>query len=271
MRSRKIVTLLFALVWFVVVAAPIYYMLIVSLQKTSTFLSSNPWFPTEGVTLQNYADVFRSGFATYLANSIVVAAGATLLSVLISLFAAYAIVVRASRVTGFVFRAFLVGFAVPIQALMIPLYVEILRSGLYDSLLGLILPMAAFSLPITVLVLVNFLREVPRSLIDAMQLDGAGPVRILRSLAAPISVPAIVTVSIFDFVAAWNNFLFPLILTQSPGAATLPLSVFNFQGNHFADVPLIMASVCLSTVPLLLLYVVARRQIATALAAGFGS
>ena len=110
----------------------------------------------------------------------------------------------------------MVGFAVPIQALMIPLYLAILRIGLYDSLLGLILPMAAFSLPITILVLVNFLRDVPRSLIDAMRVDGAGALRTLWSLVLPLSWPAIATVGVFDLVSSWNNFLFPLILTQSP-------------------------------------------------------
>src|SRR5690606_23811753 len=157
-------------------------------------------------------------------------------AVVVGLFAAYAIVVRAGRGTRFVFQAFLVGFAIPIQALMIPLYIMVVEAHLYDSLLGLILPMAAFSLPITVLILVNFLREVPSSFIAAMQLDGAGPVRILWSLVVPICVPAIVTVSILNFINAWNNFLFPLLLTQSPDKATLPLSVFNFQGNNFSNV-----------------------------------
>lgn len=271
LRSRRATALLFAIVWLIIVGAPIYYMLVVSAEPASSFLTADPWLPTRGITGENYAAVFHSGFGRYLANSLIVAVGATALSVVVSLFCSYAIVVRASRVTGFVFRTFLVGFAVPIQALMIPLYVEILRLHLYDTLTGLILPMAAFSLPITVLVLVNFLRDVPRSLIDAMSIDGAGPLRILWSLAIPITRPAIVTVVIFDFIAAWNNFLFPLILTQSPTSATLPLSVFNFEGNHFSDVPQIMASVALSTAPLLLLYIVARRQIASGLAAGFGA
>ena len=271
MRSRRAVALLFALVWLVIVGAPVYYMLVVSAEPASSFLTADPWLPTRGFTGANYVAVFHSGFGRYLANSLIVAIGATALSVVVSLFCSYAIVVRASRVTGFVFRTFLVGFAVPIQALMIPLYVEILQLHLYDTLIGLILPMAAFSLPITVLVLVNFLRDVPRSLIDAMSIDGAGPFRILWRLVTPITRPAIVTVVIFDFIAAWNNFLFPLILTQSPTSATLPLSVFNFEGNHFSNVPVIMASVALSTAPLLLLYLVARRQIAAGLAAGFGA
>lgn len=269
--GRKAVTLFFAMIWAVVVVAPLYYMLVVSVQEPSSFMSDNPWLPSGRLTLDNYAAVVEGGFAGHLLNTLIVATGATALSVVVSLFAAYAIVVRASNTTRIIFQAFLIGFAIPIQALMIPLYIMIVEAQLYDSLLGLILPMAAFSLPITILILVNFFREVPLSLISAMQLDGAGPVRILRSLAVPICIPAIITVSILDFINAWNNFLFPLLLTQSPEKATLPLSVFNFQGNNFSNVPLIMAAVALSTLPLLVAYVLARRQITNGLAAGFGS
>lgn len=268
---RKGTTWLLALVWLVVVGAPIYYMIVASIEPTSVYLSANPWFPSKGVTGANYGAVFSSGIVSYFFNSVIVAGSTTILAVAVSLLAAYAIVVHGSRWTGMVFRCFMVGFAVPIQALMIPLYLAILRIGLYDSLLGLILPMAAFSLPITILVLVNFLRDVPRSLIDAMRVDGAGPLRVLIRLVLPLSWPAIATVAVFDLVSSWNNFVFPLILTQSPSQATLPLSVFNFEGNHLQNVPEIMAAVALSAVPLFVLYLVARRRLMAGLAAGLGA
>jgi raffinose/stachyose/melibiose transport system permease protein len=268
---RQGTTWLLALVWLVVVGAPIYYMIVASIEPTSVYLSANPWFPTKGVTGANYGAVFSSGIVSYFFNSVIVAGSTTILAVAVSLLAAYAIVAHAGRWTGIMFRCFLVGFAVPIQALMIPLYLAILRIGLYDSLLGLILPMAAFSLPITILVLVNFLRDVPRSLIDAMRVDGAGPLRVLIRLVVPLSWPAIATVGVFDLVTSWNNFVFPLILTQSPSQATLPLAVFNFEGNHLQNVPEIMAAVALSAVPLFVLYLVARRRLMAGLAAGFGA
>jgi raffinose/stachyose/melibiose transport system permease protein len=268
---RKGTTWLLALVWLVVVGAPIYYMIVASVEPTSVYLSANPWFPTKGVTGANYGAVFSSGIVSYFFNSVIVAGSTTILAVAVSLLAAYAIVVHGSRWTGVVFRCFMVGFAVPIQALMIPLYLAILRIGLYDSLLGLILPMAAFSLPITILVLVNFLRDVPRSLIDAMRVDGAGPLRVLIRLVLPLSWPAIATVAVFDLVSSWNNFVFPLILTQSPSQATLPLSVFNFEGNHLQNVPEIMAAVALSAIPLFVLYLFARRRLMAGLAAGLGA
>lgn len=270
-RFRKSSTWILAVVWLIVVAAPIYYMIVASIEPASVYLSANPWFPTKGVTGANYATVFDSGIVSYFFNSVIVAGSTTVLAVAVSLLGAYAIVVHGQRWTGVVFRCFMVGFAVPIQALMIPLYLTIVRIGLYDSLLGLILPMAAFSLPITILVLVNFLRDVPRSLIDAMRVDGAGPVRVLLRLVLPLSWPAIATVGVFNLVTSWNNFVFPLILTQSPSQATLPLAVFNFEGNHLQNVPEIMAAVALSAVPLFILYLFARRRLMAGLAAGIGA
>jgi raffinose/stachyose/melibiose transport system permease protein len=269
--GRSAMVLLLSLGWLTIAIAPLYYLVAVSFEPEATSLFTNPWFPNRGVTLQNYLDVINSGYFRYLLNSVAVAFGATLLTVAVGILGGFAIVRRTGRLSGAVFRTFMVGFAVPMQALMIPLYVETLHLHIYDTLVGLILPMAAFSTPVTMLVMVNFLRDVPSSLIDAMSLDGAGPLRVVVSLVVPISWPAIVTVAIFSLVTDWNNFLFPLILTQNVNRATLPLAVFNFEGNHLSNVSDIMASVVLSALPLWLVYLVARRRIMTGLAAGFGS
>lgn len=267
--GRRATTVALALVWLVIVGAPLYYMIVVSFEPQSSYLGSNPWFPSVGVTLSNYTSVLGSGFGTYLLNSVIVAGGSTVLVVTVSLLSAYVIVRKVTRTTAAILRIFLIGLAVPIQALIIPLYIEILRLHLYNTLPALILPLAAFGIPITVLILVNFLRDVPRELIDAMQVDGAGPVRLLLSLVVPISRPAIVTVAIYDALSAWNNFLFPLILTQSSRVAVLPLAIFNFEGKHLVDIPAVMAAVFLSVAPLFFLYIVARRQIVSGLTAGF--
>ncbi len=267
--ARRALGLLLALAWLVFAAGPIYYMFIVSLEPQSSYLSSNPWFPTTGLTISNYSSVFSSGFGQYLLNSIITTVGTTLLAVTASLLAAHVIVRRTRGISAVIFRLFLVGLAVPIQALIIPLYVEILRLHLYNTLAALIIPLAAFAIPLTVLILVNFLRDVPRELVDAIQIDGAGPVRQLTALIIPVARPAITTVAIYDALTAWNNFLFPLIFTQSSNVAVLPLAIFNFSSNHLIDIPAIMAAVFLSVAPLFVLYVGARRQIIGGLTAGF--
>lgn len=142
--------------------------------------------------------------------------------------------------------------------------------GLYDTLLALILPSAAFALPISVLILSNFMRDVPSELYESMRLDGASNWVILWRLVLPMMRPAIVTICIYNALQVWNGFLFPLILTQSPETRVIPLSLWAFQGEFSVNVPAILAAVVLSTLPLLAVYIFGRKQLIGGLTAGFG-
>ena len=168
------------------------------------------------------------------------------------------------------FSVFLLGLAIPLQAAVIPIYVLITRIGLYDTLFGLIPPQVAFGIPLTVLILVNFIRDIPSELYDSMVLDGGRHARLMWNLVLPLSRPALITVVIYNALQVWNNFLFPLILTQSQNVATLPLALQQFQGQYGVNVPGLMAAVFLSVLPIIVLYVVARRQLLGGLTAGFG-
>ena len=162
------------------------------------------------------------------------------------------------------------GLAIPLQATVIPIYLIIIRLRLYDSLPALILPSIAFAIPLSVLVLSNFIRDVPKELFESMRLDGAGEMTTLWRLAFPLTRPAVVTVTIYNALTIWNGFLLPLILTQSPDKRTLPLALWTFQGQYSVNVPAVLASVVLTTLPILVLYVVGRRQLLSGLTAGFG-
>jgi raffinose/stachyose/melibiose transport system permease protein len=165
---------------------------------------------------------------------------------------------------------FLMGLAIPLQAAIIPIYLIIIRLHLYDTLLAIILPSIAFAIPLSVLVLSNFIRDVPKELFDSMRVDGASEWVTLWKLAFPLTRPALVTVSIYSGLAIWNGFLLPLILIQSPTQRTLPLALWTFQGQYSINVPAVLASVVLTTLPILILYVVGRRQLLSGLTAGFG-
>jgi len=164
---------------------------------------------------------------------------------------------------------FLMGLAIPLQAAIIPIYLVIIKLGLYDTLLAIILPSIAFAIPLSVLVLSTFIRDVPKELFDSMRVDGASEWSTLRHLAFPLTRPALVTVSIYNGLAIWNGFLLPLILTQSPSQRTLPLALWTFQGEFSINVPAVLASVVLTTLPILALYAIGRRQLLSGLTAGF--
>ncbi|WP_369154358.1 carbohydrate ABC transporter permease [Streptomyces sp. R02] len=256
--------------WLVVVAVPLYWTLITSLKDRSRYYASNPLAPTGDPTLENYRLVIESDFLQYFVNSVVVTAGAVIPGVLVSFMAAYAIV-RGWRMR--VLRAmnglFLMGLAIPLQATVIPVYLIIIKLHLYDSLLALILPSIAFAIPLSVLVLANFIRDVPKELFDSMRVDGATEWTTLWRLAAPLTRPAVLTVTIFNALTIWNGFLLPLVLTQSPDRRTLPLALWAFQGEYGVNVPAVLAAVVLTTLPVLVLYAFGRRQLLSGLTAGF--
>ena len=257
--------------WLLVVVVPIYWIVITSFKSQSTYYITNPLVPPADPTLANYRMVLEADFARYFLNSLVVAVGAVVPAVTISFMAAYAIVRGwSSRLLRSVNSLFLMGLAIPLQATVIPVYLIIIRLHLYDSLLALILPSIAFAIPLSVLVLSNFIRDVPAELFESMRVDGATEWGMLWRLALPLTRPAIMTVSVYNALSIWNGFLLPLILTQSPSQRTLPLALWTFQGQYSVNVPAVLASVVLTTLPIVVLYAVGRRHLLSGLTAGFG-
>ncbi|MDQ4502894.1 carbohydrate ABC transporter permease [Sinomonas sp. ASV322] len=256
-------------IWLAVIILPIYYVVITSLKNQAGFFTSNPLAPPTEPTFANYQLVLESDFVRYFANSLIVTVGSVLPTLLVSFMAAYAIVRGKGWFLNSTNKLFLLGLAIPLHATIIPIYWMITRAHMYDTLLALILPSIAFAIPISVLILSNFLRDVPNELFESMRLDGASDWAMMWRLALPLVRPAVVTVGIYNALNVWNGFLFPLILTQSPDTRVLPLSLWTFQGEFSVNVPAILASVVLATFPLLVVYVVARRQLVSGLTAGF--
>ena len=258
-----------AWVWLAIVVIPIYWIIVTSFKQQSDYFSANPLAPPTAPTLDNYLLVVQSDFPRYFLNSVIVTVGSIVPAVLISFMASFAIV----RGTGWVLKwtnsLLLMGLAIPLQATIIPVYLIIIRLGLYDSLAAIILPSIAFAIPLSVLVLSNFIRDVPKELFESMRVDGASDWGTLWFLAFPLVRPALVTVTVYNGLGIWNGFLLPLILTQSPEKRLLPLGLWTFQGQYSVNVPAILASVVLTTLPILVLYVIGRRQLMSGLTAGF--
>lgn len=256
--------------WLVIVLIPLYWIVITSFKDQAGFFTQNPFALPAEPTFNNYKLVIESDFPRYFLNSVIVTAGTILPAVAISFMAAYAIVRGAGgRFLAGVNGLFLMGLAIPLQATIIPVYLLIIKMHLYDSLLAIILPSIAFSIPLSVLVLTNFIRDVPKELFESMRVDGATEWGMLRGLALPLTRPALVTVSIYNGLGVWNGFLLPLILTQSPEKRTLPLALWTFQGQYSVNVPAVLASVVLTTLPIVILYAIGRRQLLSGLTAGF--
>lgn len=272
-RGRRDVNVpggVFGAIWLIIVVVPLYWVLVTSLRSNQTFFVDAPLALPSAPTLDNYVKVFDAGFLGYFMNSVIVTTVAAVAAVFISLLAAYTIVRNDHPLSRGSFSFALLGLAIPLQAAIIPIYYMITQMKLYDTLIALIIPSAAFAMPITIVILVNFLRDIPGELFESMRLDGATNWTMLWRLVLPLGRPALITVLIYDGLQVWNGFLFPLVLTQSPSQRVLPLALWSFQSELTVDVPGIMAAVILTMLPILLLYVFGRRQLVAGLTAGFG-
>ena len=264
-RAGRLVALAGATVWLVIVLAPLYYMILASFRTQGTYLTANPWVPTGGLSVSSYGTVFGAGLGRYLLNSVILTAACILLTLTTSLGAAFRIVRRTSKAVGAAFMVMLFGLAIPVQAIIVPIYILVYKMHLYDTLFALILTLCAAAVPVSVLIMVSFVRDIPRELISAMLVDGGTEWTVFRRLIWPLSRPVLATLAIYNGLNVWNNFLLPLVLTQSTNVAVLPLGLTKLQGLYSVNVPAVMAAVLLSVLPLLVLFVVMRRQVMNSL------
>jgi raffinose/stachyose/melibiose transport system permease protein len=252
-------------IWLCIVLFPIYYMVLASFRSQTQYLSANAWLPQDGLSISSWSTIFSSGTGLWhdFLNSIIYAVGTIVIVATLSLVAAFRIVQRGSRFSAVSFRLILFGLAVPIYAILIPIYVITLRMHIYDSLFGLILVTSASLIAVAVLLTVNYVRMIPNELYDAMAIDGAREWTIFTRLVWPLARPVVGVVSIFAGLGAWNNFVLPLILTQSNGDTVLPLGLFKISttaSGYGVNVPVVMAGVVFSVLPLFFLYLALRRQ-----------
>lgn len=268
-RGNPIAAIL-GVIWLIIAFYPVLYMLFTSLRSQNGYLSAgSPWLPPSHPTLASFRDVLHNSFWHYFLNSVIVTVSTVVLIAVCGLLAAYVIARIKSKVAIGAFNVLLVGLAVPLQATIIPIYALMIDLHLYDSLIALILPSVAFGIPLAVLILVNFIRDIPRELYESMALDGSTHGRVLINLVVPLARPALITVIVYNTVFVWNGFLFPLILTQSQNVRVLPLALWSYQGQFGINVPALLAAVLLSAVPIILLYIIGRRQLLSGLLVGF--
>jgi len=268
-RSGGVLSALGAAIWFVVVAAPLYFIAITSLRTSDAYVTEGALHPPSSITLDNFGKVLDLGFGQFLANSAAVTIATVVFVLAMALPASYSIVRSRSRSVQLAFSIFLLGLAIPAQAVIIPLYLIITRLHLYDSLTAIVLPTVAFSLPVAMVVFTSHLRDIPKELYESMIMDGGTPRSIFFQLVVPSSRPALVSVGIYSGLNAWNGFIFPLVFTQSRERQVVPLGLWNFQSQFGTDVPGLFAAVIISSVPVFALYLFGRRHLLHGLAAGY--
>ena len=246
--------------------APMLYMIVGGFSTTAQ-LNANPNSLPHPWVWSNYATIATSSlFWRAVANSALIAVVATGLAVMFGSMAAFALSRYTFRGREGVYLLFVVGLLFPLNTAALPLFLQLQQMGLNDNLLGVALPEAAFSLPVTIVILRPFMRAIPGELEDAAIVDGATRIRFFLRILLPLSRPALITVGILAFVTSWNAYLLPLVIFSSQNHYTLPLAVANFQSTYTQDTARVYAFTALSMIPALAIFIFAQRKLVGGLA-----
>lgn len=221
-------------------------------------------------TLDNFAFVLTDGgFATYLRNSAIVALVTVLVSAIVCLLAAVAVARFRFKFRTTILMMILIVQMVPLEALVIPLFLQVKTLGLLNSILGLMVVYIALSLAFGIWMLRGFVAAVPVELEEAAYIDGASWWRMFRSVLLPLVMPGLVATSIFSFITAWNEFIFAMtILGAETDQYTVSIGLKSFFGLYSNDWGSIMAASTIITVPVMIFFVLVQRKLASGMVAG---
>jgi multiple sugar transport system permease protein len=238
---------------------PLLWMISASFMPTGEATIYPPRLLPSSVTLEHYRELFtRLNIGRAFFSSTVIAVGTTLLSLLLNSMAGYAFAKLRFGGRDRLFAVLVAALVIPTQVAMLPLFLMLKSVGLVNSYWGVILPSIATIFGI--FLIRQFMLSIPDELLDAARIDGANEWRIYWNIVLPLARPVLVTLAIFTFMSAWNDFMWPLIVLTDDAKYTLPVAVANLVGEHVQDTELMMASSVLTVLPVLLLFLALQRH-----------
>jgi multiple sugar transport system permease protein len=241
---------------------PVVWMVSTSLKTLGQeFALPVEWIPSDP-QWENYANAWsnqatKSDFARYTLNSVIVTGTVTILNVLFTSLAGYGLAKYRFAGRSVLFLAIVVTLILPLEVIMVPLFLTMRDLGWINSYQGLIVPVIADAFG--VFLMRQWFRALPNALIDAARIDGASHLRVFFTIALPLSWPAIITVAVFAFRETWDDFTWPFLVVQSDALRTIPLGVRTFQQAELSNFPQIMAIATLASIPLAVFYFVFQR------------
>ncbi len=258
--------LLLMLLW---TAIPFYWMIATSLKHDKEIYGYDATLIPQRPTVDNYVTVFRTTpYLLYLRNSMAVAVGSTLLSMVIAVLGAYAIARLNFPGRALLARSLVFTYLVPTSLLFIPMFAMMSVLRLTDSLHGLIIAYLGFDVPFCTWLLMGYFKSVPVELEEAARVDGCNRVGALVRVVLPMSLPALVVVTFFSFTHAWNEFLYAHVFTSTTSARTVTTGLVNFMSQDVFFWGPLMASTVMSALPPVLMFLVFQRWVVKGLTLG---
>jgi multiple sugar transport system permease protein len=250
---------------------PFLWSVVTAVKPTAEVFRTPPTYLPESLSFESFVSIFeRRPFARYLANSLVVAIGSTVVALTAGAAAAYALTRLRLRGAESIQRAFLVFALFPPAVFLVPLFSAARTFGFVNSYAGLILAHAALNLPFAIWALASFFRELPIEIEEAARVDGFSRFQILARIVAPLSAPALAATAILVFIFSWNEFVIALTFMQRDAMRTVPVGISMLSGVTVFEVPWdqISAAIVMTTLPIVAAVLVFQRWILSGLTAG---
>ncbi|MDR0455165.1 MAG: carbohydrate ABC transporter permease [Treponema sp.] len=261
-------TLFFAVLWLIIAGAPFVFQIMTTFKSQGEFITDGLFKLPNSINFKNYITVIRGGFHVYFFNSMIVLAVSLVLLLLMSAFAAYPLSRMQFRLNKPIYSAIVAAMSIPIHITLIPVFIMTIRFKMYDEVYGLIGPNVAFNLPISIFILTSFMRGISKEMEEAAQIDGCGRFSTFFRIMFPLSKSGLATLAIYNGVVIWNEFVFAMVLTQSQDTRTLPLAIWEYQGQYSINTPVIMSLLVLSCLPVIILYIIGQDKLVKGMMAG---
>ena len=262
------VAIIFACFQLVITLAPFIFMVLNSFRKQFDMLQQgvfhlpDPWYG------QNYIEVMTNGFFGYFIRSVWVVALSLVLMLIIASFASYPLARMSFRMNALIFAGIVAMMSVPMHVTLIPIFKMTTDIGLYNTDWALIGPYVTFALPMSVFILTAFMKTIPHEIEESAEIDGCNRYQNFFVMILPLSKSGLATLSIYNGVSMWNEFAFANTLLQSPEVKTLPLALGQFKGEHSLDIPMILAVLTLSVLPMIILFIIFQDKLIKGMMAG---
>ncbi|HZJ82258.1 MAG TPA: carbohydrate ABC transporter permease [Clostridia bacterium] len=257
-----------ALVWLIIAGAPFLFMVLTTFKEQFEVLTSGVFAFPKTLYIDNFIEVVTGNFFTYFFNSLIVVGISLAALLFVSACASYPLARFKFKLNKPIFGLIVATMAVPIHVTLIPVFIMTQNLGIYDSIWALIGPYIAFNLPVSTFILTTFMSEIPKELEEAAEIDGCGKFRTFFEVIIPLSKPGLATLAIYNSVNMWNEFSFALILTQSMQNRTLPLAIWEYQGQYAMHVPMIMTVLTLSVLPMIIAFIIGQDKLIKGMMAG---
>jgi raffinose/stachyose/melibiose transport system permease protein len=262
------IAFIFALLQLVLTLTPFIFMLLNSFRKQFDMLQQGVFHLPDPWYFMNYVEVVAHGFFGFFFRSVIVVAISLVLMLIISSCAAYPLARMKFKFNALIYAGIVAMMSVPMHVTLIPIFKLTTSVGIYDSLKALIGPYVAFSLPMSVFILTAFMKTIPKEIEESAEIDGCNRYQNFFKMILPLSKSGLSTLAIYNGVAMWNEFAFANTLIITPGKKTLPLALGQFKGEHSMDIPIILAVLTLSVLPMISLFIVFQDKLVKGMMAG---